>query len=75
MEPNAFLVSGEVGARRVQRDLIAVDANELRAGRRVQDGACVAGSSESGVNEDTSVCQRRDEELDDAVEEYRAVIH
>ena len=32
-------------------------------------------SPEGGVDEDSSVSQRRHEELDDSVEEYRAVIH
>ena len=75
MEPNAFLVSGEVGERRIQRDFIAVDPNELRLWRGVEDRLRVSCSSQSGIDEDASVCQRRDEELDDGVEEYRAVIH
>jgi hypothetical protein len=35
----------------------------------------MTGSSESGIDEDPSVFQNRDEELDDSVEEYRVVIH
>ena len=74
-EPYAFLVSGKVGARRIQRDVIAVDTDEGRAWRGVEQCPCMSGSSEGGVHEDPSVCQSRDEELDDSVEEYRAVIH
>ena len=35
----------------------------------------MTGSAESGIDEDSSVFQSRDEELDDSVEEYRVVIH
>ena len=75
MEPNAFLVSGEVGPRRIQRDVVTVDPDELRAWSGLEDRSGVSCSSQSCIDEDASVCQRRDEELDDGVEEYRAVIH
>ena len=64
-----------MGARRIQRDVVAVDTDEARPGRRFEHCPCVTGSSESGIDEDASVFQSRDEELDDSVEEYRAVIH
>ena len=75
MEPNAFLVSGKVGARRIQRDLVTIDPDELRAWSGLEECLGVSCSSQSCIDEGTSVFQRRDEELDDSVEEYRAVIH
>jgi hypothetical protein len=67
-EPNALLIRGEVGPRRLQRAIVTVDADEVRTRGCFEDRRCVSAESQSSVDEDAPMLQRRDEDLDDLSE-------
>jgi hypothetical protein len=66
---------GEVGERRVHRDGIAIDPDELSRRGRFQDVARMAGASDGAIDDDSPMLQCREEELDDPIGEYWSVFH
>jgi hypothetical protein len=47
----------------------------MRGRRGFEDASGVASASQRGVDEDSPMLQRRDDEFDDSVDEDRLVIH
>lgn len=66
---------GEVGDRRVHRDGITIDPNELDRRGRFQEVARVAGASEGAIDDDSPMLHCREDELDDTIGEYWFVFH
>jgi hypothetical protein len=65
----------EVGERRVHRDGIAIDPDELSRRGRFQEVARMTGASDGAVDDDSPMLQCREEELDDSIGENWFVFH
>jgi hypothetical protein len=74
-DTDPFPIRREVGDRRVHRDGISIDPNELDRRGRFQEVARMAGASDGGVDDDSPMLQCRAEELDDSLGENGSVIH
>ena len=74
-DTDPFPERGEVGERRVHRDGISIDPDEMSARGRFQEVASMTGSAEGAIDDDSPMLHCREEEVDDSVREYWSVSH